>query len=293
MLIEDLLHSYNDLLGSSKSSTRAVLLILFGVVASVITFLCLGRAAPWILHSRTWHSLWPLGPSRQVFSGQTHSSAVTQARKVGPSKFPGRADLQRPSDTRSSITFRMNLCSQSRSLSGPRLGCPSRCWQLVPSSPGLLSGTLVVHNDAVGWKSNLAVAAPFALLIAGSFFVFAQASIAECVAVGVIVWMAWMGALWVGLGATFWGGEVGIAFVLSFASLFGGALISPKLRTPGVWIVALLAVVVTSLELVLFEKFAGQLGKLAASFSTILLNLCAAAAISYGLSLPDPRTAGS
>ena len=76
-----------------------------------------------------------------------------------------------------------------------------------------------------------------------------------------------MGALWVETRGDLLGGEVGIAFVLSFASLFGGALISPKLRTPGVWIVALLAVVVTSLELVLFEKFAGQLGELAGFFS--------------------------
>jgi hypothetical protein len=278
----------------------AVKRMLFGIVGSVLVFSCFAAPFPWLLRGQTLAlsagagalasavlgavtlltepntHLWGLIPWEDSLSGwayqipwQTSLAAVVGYALVN--YVPDKPSLERSLFPAPPSWKPIAMLTLGGALVG-----------------GLASGLIAMNPEMSQFNQRLGVALPSGLFMIAGFAVFARASLQEGLNFAIFVFVAWVAGYAIGLGTSVLAHYLSIGVFLTFVTLAGAALVSAQFRQPGVWLVALLATAVTSVVFYFIDK-----SELDGNSKDVLLfaglNLCASAAIGYGLSLSSPK----
>jgi hypothetical protein len=280
---------------------RTVKRMVFGILGSVLVFVAFAAPFPWLLRFRTIGLAAGAGAIAALALGAGTFSGEKTSLSGAYYQIPWQASLGAVVGY-ALVHYVPDIPWVRKALFPEPLSWKPVVWMTLGGAlAGAISATILFVTIPEGMEASnlsqgLALAIPGALVLIGGFLIFARAGWAECVVVAVSLLVAWVAAYALNLGSNPFALDMSMIVALTFVVPAGGAMVEPRLRQPSVWFVAFLAMIGTGVlhymiwktSLILSSEIDKHVHD-AVLYAT--LNICAGAAIGYGLALPRHSSA--
>jgi hypothetical protein len=315
----DLKQHYSELQTLSSAYIdlfRSIKRMLFGILGSVVVFCAFATPFPWLRRARTIGLAAAAGAAAALVLGTTTLSGSKTSLSGWAYQIPWQASLGAVVGY-AVVHYVPDMPWVGRTLFPKPSSWKPIAWMMLGGALAGIVSAIVLFNmfpdtadaatamrlrewDTATSMRGLALAVPGALVLIAGFLIFGRASWVAGLVLTVSLLVAWVAAYGIELGGKKFGLDMSKVVVVTFISLAGAAVVEPRLRQPGVWIVALLATIATGafhyllLETHVLETlfFGPEPDKnVFDALLYVTLNMCVGAAIGYGLGLgrdPNP-----